>query len=257
MKVYLAGGVEPLGSCGIVPPPGSYHVVRAVDASGEYHRIKATVRREGGEVGLEVSSLEHAGLLPGFHPAVGMDPPALGPGGGTPVSGERTPSGRPHGGHDLSLLRPEGDPRTADLESQVRVRLLDKLGQAVWKLSAAVPLLPGETLDLVLPLPPLPLGNLFFKPEPALPLAMTRILGKVGLGQSSPSGMAVLRLKNDAALELPVGMTLGVVESRSFSEPPDGMRDKVFQSHVLSKLEEALREREGKGWSLCSGDSCP
>lgn len=229
MKVFLPNGS--VGECELSDPNTPYLVIRALDDGGGYRRLKFAVVERAGERGLQADSLAKAALLPGFRS------PEWQPGQPPPKMVELG-SGAPVVPHDWGWNKggeQEGD--ALELRAQVLGRILAKLEEVALSAPAPIRAAAGERVAVTVPLPRLPAGNLYLLPERGIPLAMPLVMGRAGLGHTAPA--ITLPLEAGAeGLELAAGAPLGRLEVRSFAELPDGMRDKVFQSHLESKIQE-------------------
>lgn len=232
MRVYEAETLRLLGDCQLDPPAGPFMVYRGVDERGEYFRIKleAVEGAAGAGVAVSMDQTPLVGLLPAFVSATGVSLP-----GYIPQPAHLPGTAEPQGAMGMNLYLPKSqDP--PELVAKVAVRLLLKLGEAPWRLDAPLVLEPGEVAVCALPAPPLPAGHFFLQPEAGIPLAMECLLNRVAV--SVVGGRATLWFKADRHLDLSAGTLLGRLESRSPVELPEGLREKVFQGHLLAKLEE-------------------
>lgn len=232
MRVYEAETMRLLGDCQLDTPAGPFMVYRGVDDRGEYYRIKleAVTGSAGPGLSIAMDQTPLAMLLPAFVPAAGVTLP-----GYIPQPAHLPGAAEPQGVMGMNLFLPKShDP--PELVAKVAARLLLKLDDAPWHTDHPVVLEPGELAVCVFSLPPLPAGHLFLIPAAGLPVAMESLLHRVAV---TPVGQrASLYLQSDRPVSLSAGTLLGRLESRSLAEFPEGMREKVFQGHLLAKLEE-------------------
>lgn len=231
LNIYRLDTLELLGSCPLTMPRASYMVIRVLDDAGEYRRIKLVVTRDG----LGVDDPRHANWLPGFRSVTGQEAEHRGPSDEAEHASLLRTAWMP-----VELL-PQVPGSDAELTAKVMVRVLRKLHQVDLTLDGDLELPLGEEVAAVVAAPSMPEGQLLLIPAPGLPLAMERILERVDLGPAAPA--VVLRFLAPAGAHLAAGTPLGRLEARSHGELPDGLREKVFLSHLISKVEEALAER--------------
>lgn len=251
ITIFQPGMATPVAECDLKAQKGGYLVVRVVDGTGRYRRVKFPVVERQGVRGIEAEEMAVAALLPGFRRLGAQEGPS------------REPSPREKGGKkdklQLTLGKTERSisqvgheerrgritPTLAhtesgamDLNARVLARILRKLVEIPLYLDTPLELAVAEPLFHEMALPPLPEGRMFLSPTPGLVLETPPLLGRVDLGTTAAT--VRLALRGQAPVHLPQGALLGVLEVRSASELPEGMREKVFQSHFQSRFQEAV-----------------
>lgn len=228
LKIFSADDQTELGTSDLELPPKTWMVLGLTDDYGDFYRVKISTMTVDGETGMAIKDPRQAWMLPNFQPHPSNAPEKL------PKKVESKLYGISH----LGTMVPEV-PGSEEIPVKVLPRVLRKLDQAEISLDEAVDLKAGVSTGVEVALPDLPPGKRFLKPDADLPLDMEVVLGMAALGEGDRT---VLQLKSVDDRLIPAGTRIGLVEARSMSEVPEGMRDKIFQSHYISKVEEARAE---------------